>query len=731
MQRLGPAANIPLGKDVAVQSRDSLQLSVLFTTMMESNAILREEIDQMEGKEPNPPGSSLEDAADSDADNIHWGKTDSRQLHSQSLPARLLENSSKQPPVTLTTTWIPSSPSQLTKRDSVHTVSGSESNDSGTESTTDATEEQGTDEEVNHSDLNTSPLHRVLAPPHRHVSGPLLTRLPLSITSISSTELSESDSETSPEPENDPFASPGESTIETMWDNFSVEEYAPPLKHKSDPKAGISKPVAKTVLSRRVTIPEPFVMTIRDEARPKRRKSRALIAAEREKLEREMQEELECLKKFRALPVPATTYVPVDEMKRQGRDQEGQLGCEKVVEPIKPFRFMKREEEKCLRNQQRQRDEMTDTRETLQFRAKPVPQSILSPRVSEELKEREEYRRILIKVRSHEMLARAQLPKNMQEKQKRDSLKKQRLEEMQNRALVTEEHTFRPKIRRQVPDHDQLYCHFQEQLAARKEVKPATTPKPFLLRTASTPSRCLHPQDEEHQHSIILNSFFHHTTAKSRTCDPKFEPGSRAHSKHCTREPAVAMTQTAKLRRSASERKLAECAEREAEGEEVRKMKREEQRELQSRVIHRVQSDDRSAWLEERQRERLQELRSVGTNWVVSHTHTLTEKFVHVLITANATAVTPVVDQIFIGSHNFYLYQFCHWSCREQDQARRTAYKKELQAMKQRVAARPLVFEQVSRDAARRAAEIKYREALKKAGLSEDEIKFLDKQITQ
>ena len=651
MQRLGPAANIPLGKDVAVQSRDSLQLSALFTAMMESNAMLREEIDQMEGKEPNPSGSSLEDAADSDADCIHWGKTDLRQLHSQSLPARLMENSSKQPPVTLTTTWIPSSPSQLTKRDgNVHTVSDSESNDSGTEST-DATEAQGTDEEVYHSDLNTSPHHRVLrqAAPHRHVSGPLLTRLPLSITSISSTELSESDSETSPEPENDPFASPGESTIETMWDNFSVEEYAPPLKHKSEPKAGISKPVAKTVLSRRVTFPEPFAMTIRDEARPKRRKSRALIAAEREKLEREMQEELECQKKFRALPVPATTYVPVDEMKRQGRDQQGQLGCEKVVEPIKPFSFMKREEEKHLRNQQRQCYEMTNTKETLQFRAKPVPQSILSPRVSEELKEREEYRRILIKVRSHEMLARAQLPKNMQEKQKRDSLKKQRLEEMQNRALVTEEHTFRPKIRRQVPDHDQLYCQFRKQLAARKEVKPATTPKPFLLRTASTPLRCLHPQDEEHQHSIILkpNSFFHHTTAKSRTCAPKFEPGSRAHGNHCTREPTIAMTQTAKLRRSASERKLAECAEREAEGGEVRRMKREEQRELQSRVIHRVQSHDRSAWLEERQRERLQELRSVGTNWVVTHTHTLTEKFVHVLITA---------DTIFIGSHNFYLY---------------------------------------------------------------------------
>lgn len=49
--------------------------------------------------------------------------------------------------------------------------------------------------------------------------------------------------------------------------------------------------------------------------------------------------------------------------------------------------------------------------------------------------------------------------------------------------------------------------------------------------------------------------------------------------------------------------------------------------------------------------------------------------------------------------------------------------------MKQRVASRPLVFEQVSRDTARRAAEIKYMAALKKAGLSEEEIKSLNKHL--
>lgn len=70
-----------------------------------------------------------------------------------------------------------------------------------------------------------------------------------------------------------------------------------------------------------------------------------------------------------------------------------------------------------------------------------------------------------------------------------------------------------------------------------------------------------------------------------------------------------------------------------------------------------------------------------------------------------------------------------HIPYRQQDQRRQIMYKKELQAMKQRVASQPLVFERVSWDAARRAAETKYTAALKKAGLSEDEIKALNKHV--
>lgn len=609
--------------DMEVRSSKSLQLSALFTAMMESNAMLREEIDQMEGT-PELKAAELSAAGDDESHRSHReNRSHSRQqLHSQSLPARLLENSERLP-TTLTTSNASSiSPQAATSRGqkNIYRISlGSESSES------EDTESQETDEE---GDSSMSPVCH--GEPLRGLQSPLLTQPPLSITSVSSTELTESDySETSPEPENDAFASPGESTIETMWDNFSVEEYAPPQKHKVEAKPIVKKLVVKTVWTRRVTIPEPFAMTIRDQAKPKRRKSRALIAAEREKLEREMQEELECQKKFRALPVPATTYVPADEIRRPNQDQHGQSRYEKIAQPIKPFSFMKREEEKRLQ-QQRQSNGTRGTKETVQFRAKPAPQSILSPRVSEELKEREEYRQILIKVRSQEMLARAQLPKNMHEKQKRDSLRKQRLEEMQNKAFVTKEHTFRPKIRTDVPDHNQLYCQFQQQMAAKKDVKLATTPKPFVLRTASTPSRCVHPHNEEGRYSVLEPSC--HTAAKSNTHGPNFERYSKSHtvhhtkeptsgpkfelvrhsrSTHHTREPTVPMTETAKLRRSGSERKLAESSEREAEGEEARRLKREDQRELQSRVIQRVQSYDRSAWLQERQRERLQELRSV------------------------------------------------------------------------------------------------------------------------
>ena len=466
---------------------------------------------------------------------------------------------------------------------------------------TDTDETWESDEEDNQVQYCDSNLLTVQQPCEQVKSGDLYAPYPppLSITSVSSTEISSALSENS---EGDPFASPGGSMIEAMWDNFSVDEYAPPLKQMEQKVKKCSSVPVQQEWSNRVTIPQPFTMMIRESGKPKK-KSKALIIAEQERLERELQEELECQKRFRALPVPATTYVPLYELRGEHHKQQPQE-CAKVVHSIKPFSFMKREEEKKQRKLETQPHKKANK---THFKAKPAPQNILSPQVSEQLKEKEEYRRILIRVRSQEMLARAELPRNMQVKGREytvGKLRKERLENRQSSAFVTKEHTFHPKIKPTIPDHDYLYSQFQQQLAAQRELKPSTTPKPFLLRTSSAPPHRVHIEEQaEHSKSNSLKSLGRSSTfvnvphSKSGPCRPMY---------------SIQMTQAAKLRQGVNEKKLAEDTEKEAEVEEVRRSKREQQRELRNRVVQCVQSYDHSAWLQEKQKEKLQELRSVS-----------------------------------------------------------------------------------------------------------------------
>ena len=63
---------------------------------------------------------------------------------------------------------------------------------------------------------------------------------------------------------------------------------------------------------------------------------------------------------------------------------------------------------------------------------------------------------------------------------------------------------------------------------------------------------------------------------------------------------------------------------------------------------------------------------------------------------------------------------------RKLDQEQQEKYQQELEEMRQRLEGRPLLMERVSLDSARRSAEAKYTAALKKAGLSDDEIRGLN-----
>lgn len=80
-----------------------------------------------------------------------------------------------------------------------------------------------------------------------------------------------------------------------------------------------------------------------------------------------------------------------------------------------------------------------------------------------------------------------------------------------------------------------------------------------------------------------------------------------------------------------------------------------------------------------------------------------------------------VRDNIIIGIRTLFTH-------REQEKKQQEKYFQQLEQMRQRVKVRPLLFEQASLTAARQSAEAKYLAALKKAGLSEEEIQALNQQ---
>jgi protein FAM161A len=268
--------------------------------------------------------------------------------------------------------------------------------------------------------------------------------------------------------------------IEHMWDGFTVEEYAPSklctTRNEAVP---------------RFTIPQPFSMTLREE-RKKKKKSRTLQQAEKEKLERQAQEEAELHKRFKANPVPATTSLPLYEMINafnEQRREDIKANSKAILKATeKPFSFAAREkakEMKALQAMERLRD-VEDSRQTKKsrFYAKPVPQGLFDPMIDEKIKEEELYRQIRIKARALETLAKSHLPTSMQTQGRHYTigrLRKEMKEEMETQAFLTCDHKFHPLINKDVPDHQYAYHKFHTETQIPK--KSSTIIEPFDLCT--------------------------------------------------------------------------------------------------------------------------------------------------------------------------------------------------------------------------------------------------------
>ncbi|NXK65661.1 F161A protein, partial [Sylvietta virens] len=276
--------------------------------------------------------------------------------------------------------------------------------------------------------------------------------------------------------------------IEKMWDGFSLEDYISRAKHSSPGSPACRKVHKKQkVWSPRVTVPKPFQMTIREAQRKKQNvKSKSQIELENHLLKKQLEEEAECQKKFRANPVPAAVFLPLyhdivqrNEERRRSVRERSKL---KLLASQKPFKFIERERQRSESRKMQLKDVPPPENKPKVFRAKPVPKCVYGPDFSDKLKKEELYREIRIRMRAEELLRNSSVPnsrlalKESNQKKKHKSAEPKRTEH-------------KPKIKSRVPNFELLHEKFQKRILQQKKVKHLTVCEPFDLCTSSIPSR--------------------------------------------------------------------------------------------------------------------------------------------------------------------------------------------------------------------------------------------------
>ncbi|NXQ62792.1 F161A protein, partial [Anthoscopus minutus] len=276
--------------------------------------------------------------------------------------------------------------------------------------------------------------------------------------------------------------------IEKMWDGFCLEDYISRAKQSLPSSPACRKVHKKQELwSPRVTVPKPFQMTIREAQKKEQNiKSKSQIELENHLLKKQLEEEAECQKKFRANPVPAAVFLPLyhdivqrNEERRRSVKERCKL---KLLASQKPFKFIERERQRSEARKMQLKDISLPENKTKVFRAKPVPKCVYSADFNDKLKEEELCREIRIKMRAEELLQNSSVPnsrlalKGANKKKKHKSSEPKRTEH-------------KPKIKSSVPNFELLHEKFQKRLLQKKKVKPLTVCEPFDLCTSYIPSK--------------------------------------------------------------------------------------------------------------------------------------------------------------------------------------------------------------------------------------------------
>ncbi|NXK92354.1 F161B protein, partial [Formicarius rufipectus] len=424
-----------------------------------------------------------------------------------------------------------------------------------------------------------------------------------------------------------------------------------------------------------ITIPQPFKMTLR-EARKKSElmKSYMFLELDKQRDKRQSQDEAECLKQFRAQPVPAHVFLPLyqeimeqNEIRRQTATQKRK---ELLLSTQRPFSFLEKEEKKKEAIRQKFLSAATPNESAKQKQAsKKVPKSTYDILLGDKLKEAELFREIRIQMRAKDMLENSVAPIDMsncrREPQSRTATrtKQKRLSFLQDKTF-----SFKPRTNPTIPDFEELYWAFQKEAVRKQEIKEPTRNKPFKLRTSNLPARQRQANEKikvRYLDTSMKLSKVSIQKSHSLTGLPSLSPNTLP----------VHITDATRRRESAIRYSQVNKKEGDKEGIywlEKQKMKCQA---IQKSVNSRAKALDPHSRMEETHKEKVKQNQQI---------------------------------------------------MRE----RTKEYRKELEEMQQRVKNRPYLFEQVTKHDARQEAERRYRNTLQQVGLSEEFVRKKGKDAT-
>ncbi|XP_055989820.1 protein FAM161B [Sorex fumeus] len=413
-----------------------------------------------------------------------------------------------------------------------------------------------------------------------------------------------------------------------------------------------------------ITVPQPFRMTLR-EARKKAQwlASPACFEQERQQAQKQGQEEAECQRQFRAQPVPAHVYLPLYQeimVRKEARRQAGiQKRKELLLSSLKPFSFVEKEAQRKEAAQQRELAASAKANSPKPKAIRKIPKSVLEPALGEKLQEAELLRKIRIQMRALDMLRMASSPISAS-KGRADAQPRTATRTWEKQlGFLNRDFGFQPRVNPVVPDYECLYKAFQRRAAKRRDTQEATRNKPFSLRTAS----------------------LHHPR---RPCDVATSGGQ----KDSPQPP------TTPLPRSRSLSGLASLSANTLPVH-ITDATRKRESAVRSSLEKRDKADESTQWLEKHKKKCQAMSKSV---------------------TLRAKAMDPhkSLEEVFRAKLR---------ENRNNDRKRTKEYKKELEEMRKRIQRRPYLFEQVTKNLARKEAEQRYRDTLKQAGLDEDFVK--------